>query len=43
MPALLTENGFIDCLKDLAILRDPMNVIQIARAHISALDKIWSP
>ncbi|WP_199426784.1 N-acetylmuramoyl-L-alanine amidase family protein [Thermaerobacillus caldiproteolyticus] len=41
MPALLTENGFIDRPEDAARLKDPAFIQKIARGHVNGLAKAF--
>lgn len=40
MPALLTENGFIDNIEDAAKLKDPNFIEKIAKGHAQGIVKI---
>ncbi|WP_400242568.1 N-acetylmuramoyl-L-alanine amidase [Niallia sp. JL1B1071] len=42
MPALLTENGFIDTTSDANRLKDSTFIVKIARGHVDGLEKAFS-
>ncbi|SLL32579.1 N-acetylmuramoyl-L-alanine amidase [Mycobacteroides abscessus subsp. abscessus] len=42
MPALLTENGFIDTTADVNRLKDSSFITRIARGHVKGLEKAFS-
>jgi N-acetylmuramoyl-L-alanine amidase len=42
MPALLTENGFIDTTADVNRLKDTSFITRIARGHVKGLEKAFS-
>lgn len=41
MPALLTENGFVDTAEDAEKLKDPAFIEKIARGHVNGLVKVF--
>ncbi|MFC7394410.1 N-acetylmuramoyl-L-alanine amidase [Scopulibacillus cellulosilyticus] len=41
MPAVLTENGFIDNANDAAKMKDPSWITEVARGHVNGLEKAF--
>jgi hypothetical protein len=42
MPALLTENGFIDNEQDAALMKDPLWRQKVAKGHVNGLEKAFN-
>lgn len=41
MPAILTENGFVDNINDAKLLKDPNFITKIAQGHVNGLVNIF--